>query len=174
MAYAKQIVGRPLNAAELDAIDRSILNALQRDARISRAAIGEEVGLSAAAVHERIRKLERAGVIRGYAALLDAERSGCDLLAFVLVFIEHPKFEARFINAVGRMDEVQECHHVTGTANCLLKVRAHDRQALQTLILDRINALGGVRQTETIVVLSTTKETPRLQLEEEKEEGELR
>ena len=150
---------------DLDSTDLQILDALQKDGRLSRAAIGERVGLSAAAVHERIRKMERSGVILGYAARLDPVKAGCDLLAFVLVFIEHPSHEKVFIRAVGRMDEVQECHHVTGAASCLLKVRARDRHALKEVIVDRIAALAGVRQTETIVVLGTTKETARLHLE---------
>jgi Lrp/AsnC family leucine-responsive transcriptional regulator len=146
----------------LDSTDRAILDLLQDDARRSRGEIGRQVGLSPAAVHERIRKLERAGVIRGYAALLDPELVRCDLLAFVHVFIDHPRHEARFLEEIGTLDEVQECHRVTGSATCLLKVRLPDRRALQTLVLDRINALSGVRHTETIVVLSTTKETPRI------------
>ena len=62
------------------------------------------------------------------------------------------------------MPQVQECHRVTGAATCLLQVRVRDRHALHKLILDRINAMTGVRGTETVVVLSTTKETPRLHL----------
>lgn len=151
--------------SDLDAMDLRILDALQGDGRLSRAAIGKRVGLSAAAVHERIRKLEKSGVILGYTAGLDPVKAGCDLLAFVLVFIEHPSHEKVFIREVGRMDEVQECHHVSGAASCLLKVRARDRHALKNVIVDRIAAQAGVRQTETIVVLGTTKETARLQLE---------
>lgn len=154
----------PAIPVELDPIDRAILDALQEDARLSRAAIAERVGLSAPAVHERIRKLERSGVVRGYTALLDPERAACDLLAFVEVFVDHPRFEAGFLAEVERMPQVQECHRVTGAATCLLKVRVPNRQALQTLILDRINAVAGVRQTETVVALSTTKESPRLHL----------
>lgn len=153
----------------LDDVDRRILGALQEDARRSRDSIGRAVGLSAAAVHERIRKLERSGTIRGYAALLDAERVGCDLMAFVRVFIDHPRFEGAFVDAVIAMPEIQECHWVTGSASCLLKARTRDRQELQKLILDRINALEGVRQTETIVVLSTSKETPRVHLDASEE-----
>ncbi|HXV75623.1 MAG TPA: Lrp/AsnC family transcriptional regulator [Candidatus Polarisedimenticolaceae bacterium] len=148
----------------MDPIDRTILRVLQDDGRRPRAEIAREVGLSTAAVHERIRKLERGGVIRGYAALLDAERAGCDLLVFVEVFIEHPKYEPAFLAAIGTMPSVQECHRVTGAATCLLKVRVADRRALQRLILDRINAMSGVRGTETVVVLSTTKETPQIDL----------
>ena len=154
---------------DLDAIDLQILDAMQGDARQSRADVARLVGLTAAAVHERIRKLERAGVIMQYAALLDPEKTGCDLLAFVEVFIDHPTREPAFLQAVGQMPQVQECHRVTGAATCLLKVRVHDRHALHKLILDRINAMQGVRGTETVVVLSTTKETPRLHLVGEEE-----
>ncbi|MBP7146161.1 MAG: Lrp/AsnC family transcriptional regulator [Acidobacteria bacterium] len=152
----------PVDPPRLDEIDRRILALLQEDARCSRADIGKAIGLSAAAVHERIKKLERVGVIRSYTALLDPERAQCDLLAFVEVFIEHPRDEGRFLAEVTAMPEVQECHRVTGGATCLLKVRVQDRRGLQRLILDRINALPGVRGTETIVVLSTTKESPRI------------
>jgi len=149
---------------DLDAIDLQILDAMQDDARQSRADVAHRVGLSAAAVHERIRKLERAGVILRYATLLDPEKTHCDLLAFVEVFIDRPTRESAFLQAIGQMPQVQECHRVTGAATCLLKVRVHDRHALHRLILDRINAMEGVRGTETVVVLSTTKETPRLDL----------
>ena len=148
----------------LDALDRKILEILQQDARRSRADIGRDVGLSAAAVHERIKKLERLGVIRRYTALLDPEKADCDLLAFVEVYIEHPRDEERFLAQVVEMPEVQECHRVTGAATCLMKVRVRDRRALQRLILDRINAMPGVRGTETVVVLSTTKESPNVHL----------
>lgn len=161
----KALTERTKREERIDDLDVRILDALQDDARQSRDSIGRTVGLSAPAVHERIRKLERMGAIRGYAALLDAERVGCDLLAFVRVFIDHPRYEGGFVSAVTSMPEIQECHWVTGTASCLLKARTRDRQELQKLILDRINALEGVRQTETIVVLSTSKETPRIHLD---------
>jgi len=153
----------------LDSTDRRILDVLQVDARRSRSKIARVVSLSTAAVHERIRKMERAGVILGYTTRLDPERSGYDLLAFVEVFVDHPKYETGFLDEIGRMTQVQECHRVTGAATCLLKVRAADRHDLQTLILDRINAMPGVRGTETVVVLSTTKETSRLHLAGEDE-----
>ncbi len=148
----------------IDNLDRQILDILQRDARRSRAEIGQEVGLSAAAVHERIKKLERSGVIKRYSALLDPERAQCDLLAFVQVFIDEPRHEAVFLQEVARMGEIQECHRVTGKATCFLKVRVRHRRALQRLILDRINAIPGVHGTETVVVLSTTKESPHIHL----------
>ncbi len=157
----------PEETLRLDNNDRRILEILQDDARRSRADIGKAVGLSAAAVHERIKKLERSGVVQGYAALVDPVRARCDLLAFVEVFVDHPDQETRFLQEVGGMPEVQECHRITGRATCLLKVRVRDREGLQVLILDRLNALPGVRGTETVVVLKTTKETPRIHLQDD-------
>lgn len=154
----------PNEPIRLDDLDRQILDILQLDARRSRAEIGRDVGLSAAAVHERIKKLERSGVIRQYAALLDPEKARCDLLAFVQVFIEHPRHEEMLLREVVAMSEVQECHRITGAATVLLKVRAPNRRGLQRLILDRLNAMEGIRGTETVLVLSTAKETPRLYL----------
>ncbi len=156
--------GTSYEPPRLDQLDRQILEILQRDARRSRAEIGQDVGLSAAAVHERIKKLERSGVIKRYAALLDPEKAQCDLLAFVEVFIDEPQHEALFLQEVARMGEIQECHRVTGKATCILKVRVRHRRALQRLILDRINAIPGVHGTETVVVLSTTKESPHIHL----------
>src|SRR5678816_2356579 len=112
------------NGADLDPIDRQILALLQQDAKRSQAEIAKEVGLTAPSVNERIRKLERAGYIRGYVALLDDKKLGHDITAFVEVFVEHPKFEQEFIQAVEGLDEVLECHHITGEFSLLLKIKA--------------------------------------------------
>jgi Lrp/AsnC family leucine-responsive transcriptional regulator len=142
----------------MDAKDRHILRLVQRDAKRSQADIAREVGLSTAAVNERLKKLEHAGVIRGYAALLDPRAVGAALTAFVEVFIEHPRYESAFLDKVRSLDEVQECHHITGEFSLLMKVRVRDMDALQQLLLRQLNALDGVRQTRTVMVLSTVKE----------------
>ena len=142
----------------LDQKDRLILAEVQRDAKLPQAEIARRVGLSTAAVNERLRKLENAGVIRRYAASLDPRAVGVTLAAFVEVFIEHPRFEAAFIEKMLKLDEVQECHHITGEFSLLLKVRVRDIESLQHLLLRQLNALEGVRQTRTVMVLSTLKE----------------
>jgi Lrp/AsnC family leucine-responsive transcriptional regulator len=146
----------------MDRLDVQILNRLQANAKTSQADIAKAVGLSPAAVNERIRKLETQGVIRRYVALLDDEKVGCDVTAFIEVFIEHPRFERSFVDAMKSIPEVQEVHHVTGEFSCLLKVKTRDRASLKGLLLDRINALEGVRQTRTVIVLSTSKEEPHV------------
>jgi len=142
----------------LDAKDRKILDLVQRDGKLPQAEIGKRVGLSTAAVNERLKKLENAGVIRRYAAVVDPHAVGASVTAFVEVFIEHPRHEPVFIAKVRAMDEVQEIHHITGEFSVLLKVRTSGMEALQRLLIHHLNALEGVRQTRTVIVLSTSKE----------------
>jgi Lrp/AsnC family leucine-responsive transcriptional regulator len=143
---------------DLDDRDQRILDLVQHDAKLPQAEIARRVGLSAAAVNERLRKLENAGVIRRYVALVDPRAVGASITAFVEVFIEHPRHEAAFIDRLLELDEVLECHHVTGEFSLLLKVRVRDMDGLQQLLLHQLNAQEGVRQTRTVMVLSTVKE----------------
>lgn len=147
-----------------DPIDFRILDVLQTDGKTPLAQVAEAVGLSVPAVHERIRKLEQAGVIRGYVARVDPEKVGAGVTAFVEVYVEHPSQEAPFIAAMAAVSEVQEMHHVTGESSLLLKVRTASIDTLRQLLLESINVLPGVRQTRTSIVLATAKEETRVSL----------
>lgn len=147
----------PMN---LDQRDHEILALVQRDAKMPQAEIGRRVGLATASVNERLRKLEHAGVIRRYGALVDPQAVGASLAAFVEISIEHPRFESALIEHLRAIDAVQECHHVTGDFSLMLKVRVRDMAALRELLLNQLNAREGVRQTRTIMVLETVKEDP--------------
>jgi Lrp/AsnC family leucine-responsive transcriptional regulator len=149
---------RPNERQVLDDKDRSILSLVQRDGKLPQAEIARQVGLSAAAVNERLRKLEQAGVIRRYGAVIDPRSVGSTIAAFIEVFIEHPRHEAGFIEKMQKLEQVQECHHITGEFSMLLKVRVDDIEGLQSLLVREINGLPGVRQTRTVIVLSTIKE----------------
>lgn len=142
----------------IDERDRKILAIVQRDAKLAQAEIARRVGLSAAAVNERLKKLENAGLIRRYVAVVDPAAVGASITAFVEIFIEHPRFEPAFIIRVRELDQVQECHHITGEFSLMLKIRVRDMEALQQLLIHQLNALEGVRQTRTVIVLSTSKE----------------
>ena len=83
---------------------------------------------------------------------------GAEITAFVEVFLEHPRAERGLLERVLALDEVLECHHVTGEFSLLLKVRVRDMEALQHLLLQELTSHDGVRQTRTVVVLSTVKE----------------
>jgi Lrp/AsnC family leucine-responsive transcriptional regulator len=149
---------KPKRLPELDQRDHRILDLVQRDGKLAQAEIARRVGLSTAAVNERLRKLERAGVIRRWGAVVNPRAVGAGLTAFVEVFIEHPRSEPAFIAKLLALDEVQECHHITGEFSLLIKVRVRDIEGLQRLLLEELNPMEGVRQTRTSLVLSTVKE----------------
>jgi Lrp/AsnC family leucine-responsive transcriptional regulator len=148
---------------ELDAIDRHILAVLQDDCKTSLARTGELVGLSAPSVIERIKKLEQSGVVTGYHAVLDARRLGLDVTAFIGVSINHPKLIGAFEREVAGVDDVLECHHVTGEHTLLLKVKTRNTSSLEQLI-SRLRSIDGVERTETMVVLSTHTERVQVAL----------
>jgi Lrp/AsnC family leucine-responsive transcriptional regulator len=149
--------------AELDAIDLRILDLLQENCKRPLSAIGEKVGLTAPSVTERIHKLEEAGVIREYVAVLDARALGNDVTAFVGVSVAHPRALARFEQTVHALDEVLECHHVTGRHSLILKLKTRNTRSLERLI-DRFREMEGVTGTDTMVVLSTHTERTRIAL----------
>jgi Lrp/AsnC family leucine-responsive transcriptional regulator len=144
--------------AVIDERDRQILQLVQRDASLAQAEIARRVGLSTAAVHERLKKLEASRIIRRWTAIVDSAKVGAGITAFVEVFLDHPRHEPALIERVGRLDDVLECHHVTGEFSLLLKVRVHDMEALRQLLLHQLGALEGVSRTRTVVVLATVKE----------------
>jgi len=146
---------------ELDDIDLRILAMLQEDCRTPLVRLGEAAGLSAPAVLERIKKLEAAGVITGYRAILDARRLGLDITAFIGVIMSHPSNIDRFEAELAALTGVLECHHVTGEYTLLLKVKTANTSSLEALI-SQIRSIDGVARTETMVVLST--HTERVQL----------
>jgi Lrp/AsnC family leucine-responsive transcriptional regulator len=157
------MVKRAIITRELDRTDRRILALVQKDASLAQAEIAKRVGLSTAAVHERVKKLEAAGVIRRWTAVVDPTAVGAEVCAFVEVFFEHPRFEKGFLERVKQLDAVLECHHITGEFSLLLKVRVGDMPALQELLLEQLSSQEGVRQTRTVMVLSTVKEETYLE-----------
>src|SRR5262249_13462169 len=107
----------------MDTIDLKAVSHLQLAGRESWATLGVALGMTGPAAAERVRRLEADGVIRGYAALIDPQRVGASLTAYVAVTLERPGNRAAFLRRVSRLVEVQECHHVAGDYDYLLKVR---------------------------------------------------
>ena len=144
-------------ALELDSIDLQILSLLQEQGRIPLVKLGEQVGLSSPSVIERVKKLEDSGIITGYHASIDARRLGKDVTAFIGVSITHPRTIGLFEETIDALDDVLECHHVTGQHTVLLKVKTDNTSSLERLI-STIHSIEGVSRTETMVVLSTHTE----------------
>jgi len=146
---------------KLDPGDLKALATLMREGRVTWARLAQAMGLSPAAAAQRVKRLERAGVIRGYAALVDPEADGQSLTAFLGVVLTGHRDRRRFLKQVADLEAVQECHHVTGDYDYLVKVRCRSTGELESLINDELKGSGGVSGTRTMVVLSTSKETPR-------------
>jgi len=151
----------------LDRTDRKLLRLLQDDGRLSVAELARQVHLSATPCLERIRRLEREGYIRGYAADLDPALLGAGLIAFVEVQLDRttPDVFNRFREGVIGLDPVQECHMVAGGFDYLLKVRTADMAAYRRFLED-LAALPGVQQTHTYVVMEEVKSSRAIAIDD--------
>jgi Lrp/AsnC family transcriptional regulator, leucine-responsive regulatory protein len=150
--------------------DARILEILQRDGRRPYAEIGAEVGMSGPSAHERVKKLEARGVIEGYAAIVDPRSIGYDILAFSWITQAPGTTSNDLTDAFRAIPEIEECHHITGEADYLIKVRARDTRDLER-VLRRVQSTKGVFQTETDVVFSSGFERRPLRVPVETDEA---
>ncbi|HET9657675.1 MAG TPA: Lrp/AsnC family transcriptional regulator [Kineosporiaceae bacterium] len=146
----------------MEEIDRQILQLLSADGRMSFTDLGKATGLSTSAVHQRVRRLEQRGVIKGYAAVLDADAVGLPLTAFISVTPLDPAAPDDVPDRLAGIAEIEACHSVAGEENYILKVRVSTPGALEGL-LARIRAAANVA-TRTTIVLSTPFEARALPL----------
>ena len=147
----------------LDRIDLEALSRLMTHGRSTWAELAQRLRLSPVAAAQRVRRLEQAGVVQGYAARVDPAAVGLGLMAFVGIVLASRARE-RFLARVAVLPEIQECHHVTGEFDYLLKIRCVGTRELEQLITDELKLESGVASSRTLVVLSTAKETTALPL----------
>ncbi len=144
---------------DFDAIDRRILAILREDGRATHAAMAKAIGLSAPAIGERVRKLEHAGVITGFRAVIEPAAVGLGICAFVAISPQPRKSATALVERLLSLPEIEELHAVAGTYAYVAKVRVTDTPALDGF-LDRLFMLDGVERTETTMVLRTNAERP--------------
>lgn len=143
----------------IDEIDRKLIAILQEDDRLPVAEIGKRLSVPPSTLNDRIRRLVRNGTISGFHARISPEKVGLDLLAFIFVGWSDQQTEQDFLRRIGDAPQVQECHHVTGAWNYLMKVRLPRTKDLESFLADVIKDVPGLQRTETIIVLSSAKET---------------
>lgn len=145
----------------LDAIDKKLLQLLQHDSTPTTKALSLKLGLSATAVYERIRKLEREGVIRGYVALLDRARVDRDFVAFCHIkLLQHSRdFVMQFEKQVIRLDEVLECFHVSGDYDYILKICVRDMAEYRQFLVTKLTTLEHIGSTQSSFVIAEVKNT---------------
>jgi DNA-binding Lrp family transcriptional regulator len=144
---------------ELDEIDKQILEALQRNARVTTKELSYDLKLSQTPIYERIKRLERDGVIKGYVALLDKDKVGKPMLTYCSVQLkEHTKpFLEQFEREVVTFNEVVECYYIAGNFDYLLRVLVKDIAQYQNFLVNKLAALENIQNVQSMFVMTEVK-----------------
>jgi len=139
---------------KLDGIDKTILTFLMKDAKKPILEIAKNIGITGAAVHQRLRKLEKSGLIEGSKMMLDARLLGYKTMAFVGVYLDKAVSNPQAVKQLSEIPEVIECHYTTGNWSIFLKVLCTDNEHLMHVLNKNIQAIEGVSRTETFISLN--------------------
>ena len=137
----------------LDAIDRKILKFLIKNARMPFLEIARECGISGAAIHQRIRKLDETGVILGSRLIVDPKTLGFDVCAYIGIRLQDPQYLDATVEKLKQIPEIVECHFITGTYNVFVKLYCLDNEHLMKTIFDGIVRIQGISTTQTYISL---------------------
>lgn len=143
---------KPNNYYHLDETDKSIIAMLMDNSKSSLAVISKNIGISTTAVHQRIKKLEQAGVIENSISLLNPKKIGYNVTSYIGVFLDKPSYYQEAVEALQNIKEVVEAHYTTGNYTIFLKVLCVDNDHLMR-ILNQLQKLKGVTRTETFISL---------------------
>lgn len=139
---------------QLDGIDKTILNFLMEDAKKPILEIAKNIGITGAAVHQRLRKLEKSGLIDGNRMILNAKLLGYKTMAFVGVYLDKAVSNPQAVKQLTEIPEVIECHYTTGNWSIFLKILCRDNEHLMSVLNKNIQAIEGVSRTETFISLN--------------------
>jgi len=138
---------------EIDGIDKEILRNLMEDARKPILQIAHKIGISGAAIHQRLRKLEEAGVIASSKLMVDNKVLGYKTMAFIGIYLDKASSNAEAVKELKKIPEVLECHYTTGNWSILIKMICRDNEHLMQLLSKKIQPIEGVSRTETFISL---------------------
>lgn len=138
---------------QIDGIDKILLNVLMKDARVSINLLSKQVGISGAAVHQRLKKLEKSGLIQGSQIMINPKKLGYTTLAFVGIYLDKAMNNPSAVAQLQKINEVLECHYTTGDWSVLVKILCKDNEHLMTLLNNQIQKIAGISRTETFISL---------------------
>lgn len=138
----------------IDGIDKIILNNLMEDARKPILEIARSIGISGAAIHQRLRKLEKSGLIEGSKLMINPKVLGYTTLAFVGVYLDKAVSNPQAVKRLMEIPEVIECHYTTGNWSIFLKILCKDNEHLMNVLNKDIQGIDGVSRTETFISLN--------------------
>ncbi|WP_115461021.1 Lrp/AsnC ligand binding domain-containing protein [Winogradskyella aurantiaca] len=137
----------------IDGIDKKILRALMEDARTPILQIAREVGISGAAIHQRLRKLDKSGLIAGSKFIIDPKVMGYTTMAFVGIYLDKAVSNPEAVKQLHKIPEVIECHYTTGHWSIFIKVLSKNNEHLMHLLNTEVQSIKGVSRTETFISL---------------------
>jgi len=138
---------------EIDGIDKTLLTYLMQDARTSINTLSKEVGISGAAVHQRIKKLENAGVISGSQVMLNPKILGFKTIAFIGIFLDKAMRNPEAVRQLKEIPEIIECHYTTGNWSIFIKLMCKDNEHLMSVLNTKVQTIEGISRTETFISL---------------------
>ncbi len=138
---------------QIDGIDKILLNELMKDARVSINLLSKQVGISGAAVHQRLKKLEKSGLIQGSQIIINPKKLGYTTLAFVGIYLDKAMNNPSAVAQLQKINEVLECHYTTGDWSVLVKILCKDNEHLMNLLNNQIQKIAGISRTETFISL---------------------
>lgn len=138
---------------QIDGIDKILLNELMKDARVSINLLSKQVGISGAAVHQRLKKLEKSGLIQGSQIMINPKKLGYTTLAFVGIYLDKAMNNHSAVAQLQKINEVLECHYTTGDWSILVKILCKDNEHLMNLLNNQIQKIAGISRTETFISL---------------------
>jgi len=145
---------KPFKLLELDGIDKKILRYLMKDARTPILEISRNIGISGAAIHQRLRKLEASGVIDGSKFIINPKVLGYTTMAYIGIYLDKAMSNPKAVAALEKIPEVLECHYTTGNWSILIKVLCKDNEHLMHVLNKNIQQIEGISRTETFISLN--------------------
>ncbi len=142
-----------IESIQIDDLDRKILDIITKNARVPYLEVARECNVSGAAIHQRVQRLIKAGVIRGSEFKVDPALVGFKTCAYIGVFLEHPGHYRNIIEEFKRIPEIIECHYTTGNYSLFIKVYTRDNEHLRNILTDKIQIIPGIMRTETLISL---------------------
>lgn len=145
---------------EVDSLDRQILALLMENAKMTYAEIGRKLFVSGGTIHVRMKKLEEAGVVKGQQLLVDQEKLGFDVVAFLGIYLDKSSLYAEVSEQLKKIPEVVSAHYTTGLYNIFAKIVCRDTNHLREVLHDKLQKISGLQRTETFISLEASIERP--------------
>jgi Lrp/AsnC family transcriptional regulator for asnA, asnC and gidA len=138
---------------QIDSLDKKIIKMITKNARIPYLEVARECNVSGAAIHQRIQKLIRMGVITGSKFTIEPKKIGFKTCAYMGIFLEQASLYNDVLQELKKIPEVTQCHFTTGNYSVFIKIFAHDNEHLKSILSDKIQLISGIARTETFISL---------------------